>query len=550
MAKLSEIKKVYSDTFFKSPNPNTPWVSIQLRDKIKGDATDSNYWRDLTFNPNNYFDSLTVEDMSGFQRITLRLFDKNFANLENAIVRAVLKTRLGNTLVKEGVSSKDDSGLFELKIDTNTSINMRIKFGYSDYPDGENFIRITDSDSDEYKNRANIDKTVLATPWIYFQILGVNFKVEQEGLYAEITAISMVDSFLSRAKLVRKFAILRGSPKNIMEAMKKVIENTSNGTLTIEYEDPEPLKNEDGTDYIDINFGTEENMGVKSWRSLKSIFYELCGKIPPRVYDTKDTKITEEEESEKTEKMSKSVRYSFMLTKDEDSEGLKYKIKFFYPDPINSSEQQQRMRTYFWRDKANSIVKQFSVESKMDWAAMNMQLLTVDTSTNPPSVYLNVATTQKDENASNDADKDDTTSNEKSSTHLGNIYNVTEALENFETAFVSDAAFVSGGRIPRTDIGTRVSEQFVHILNQGVYTGTISLPGDPFYLFDENLRPYEYMIRIVIMRPSYLDENGEFKSASSSYLTGYYAVKKITHTINASGFDTQLEIQRWPTNEG
>ena len=74
-------------------------------------------------------------------------------------------------------------------------------------------------------------------------------------------------------------------------------------------------------------------------------------------------------------------------------------------------------------------------------------------------------------------------------------------------AFVSDVANVSG---KAKELSAMVAQQIVHFLNQGVFNGTLVLQGDPFFLFDSLVRPYEYMLRIVILRPGYMDEDGSY----------------------------------------
>jgi len=554
MAKVNEIDEIYPEKFFNSPNPNTPWINVQLRNKINGTVTEPDFWTDITADPNNYFNSLTVEDSGGMQKIQLVLFDKEFSEMENKIVNSVFKARMANTLVKqEGTKGNtDDSGLFELKVDQISSLNIRIKFGYSESVDAdEDYVGITDADGDEYKKRTDSEKTFLSTPWLYFQILDIKFNLIETGLQITISAVSMVDSFLSKAKMLRKFAVLRGTSTHILEAIKVAVEKTTNNDITIDFEGspPLPIKNEgpseEGT--FDIVLGSSNDSNSKSWRTLQSIFSELCSKIPQMIFDKANKPVNAEDGgADQSEEMYNSTHYTYMVETKDDKKSI---IKFYYPNP--SEAQQTKMRTYFWRENGASIVKNLDIESQMDWATMNMQLVTVNTSNEQgPECHLNIA---RNSNPAKDQTElenlnIDPSNVDISSTHLGSIEEVTKALEDFNVMFVSNYASISGAN--RTNIGHRIAQQFITNLNQGVFTGTITLPGDPFYLFDNKLRPYEYAIKIVIMRPNYVDKDGEFVIGGSSYLSGYYLVKKITHTINSGGFDTALEIQRWPIKEG
>ena len=83
---MADQNYVYAEDFFNIPHPTSPWISIQFRTKIPNprtsqSLTDAQYWEDITVGtdgkrgPNNHFGSCTIEDASGFQKITLSLLD-------------------------------------------------------------------------------------------------------------------------------------------------------------------------------------------------------------------------------------------------------------------------------------------------------------------------------------------------------------------------------------------------------------------------------------------------------------------------------------------
>jgi hypothetical protein len=76
--------------------------------------------------------------------------------------------------------------------------------------------------------------------------------------------------------------------------------------------------------------------------------------------------------------------------------------------------------------------------------------------------------------------------------------------------------------------------------------------GDPFYLFDNKVEPYKYMIRIIVTRPSekgtfYNENDSENNQGKLSYISGFYVISNIKHSISESGFSTILEIIKWPS---
>jgi hypothetical protein len=190
------------------------------------------------------------------------------------------------------------------------------------------------------------------------------------------------------------------------------------------------------------------------------------------------------------------------------------------------------MRTYVWREYGKSIVKSFEVESRTDFAALNYPIAVFNRTykTIDPSIWVAPST-------NGDIDP---------RYRLVTPTDVSAALKNMDISFVSDAMNTSG---IQQNLNALITQSVVYFLNQGVFDGTLTLPGDPAYLFDNTMRPFEYMVKMVIIRPAYFTKEGEYRDTTQtqfSYLSGYYMLKKITHTINASGFSTVLDVTRFP----
>lgn len=80
---------------------------------------------------------------------------------------------------------------------------------------------------------------------------------------------------------------------------------------------------------------------------------------------------------------------------------------------------------------------------------------------------------------------------------------------------------------------------------QAINKGTITLLGDPSLRFGGFISPMTYPIYLDI---SLQDEGATWKQnrATKSTMSGIYVVSKITHSINAQGYLTTLEVLRYP----
>jgi hypothetical protein len=92
----------------------------------------------------------------------------------------------------------------------------------------------------------------------------------------------------------------------------------------------------------------------------------------------------------------------------------------------------------------------------------------------------------------------------------------------------------------------RMMRSFNSNINETIAEGNITLQGDPFYFFDDKVKPFQYIINLVIKRPNYIDKNGDYVEGGKSYLSGLYRIKKITHAISAGSYTTNLEVIKTP----
>jgi len=539
-SKIESIKKIYPKDFFNISQPDTPIVQIQVRTKIaEGRIDNIDDWEEVHLEPgkNNYFDSMSIEDNGGLQRVTFSVFDKNFAEVENAIIRSLVATKAANEMA-ETVIIPDDSTYFNFTMDAEVGTNIRIRFGYSDIGD---FIDEVDFNEAEFADRTGSEKTVVRSPWIYLQMIGTKFSLKPEGLRVEVTAFSVFDSFLSRAKLLRRFATLEGTPKDVLTTLGTIIRTAAGGEdhfeFVFEEDDPKSPITGDQTEeagFIKINLGSEVHETKHSLRSMRSVFSSVMSKIPPKYYKEDDTEtMSEITEPDEQEKATKIVHYRYFISQSVPTDGktIKTTMTFKYPDPINVT--QGKVRTYIWKEYGQSIVKNLNIDSRVDFASLNTQIFS--RSSDEISLVIGTPSTSEE---TNDSESD-------TRTHI--IADVTKTLNknNFDYTFVSNTIDYNESSHDGP-IGEIVAANIIHNLNQGVFEGTIEIPGDPFYLFDKNLSPIQFLIKIIVLRPGYIDSSNEYKPVSVSYLSGFYGVSKINHVINSSGFSTALEIVRWP----
>ena len=211
------------------------------------------------------------------------------------------------------------------------------------------------------------------------------------------------------------------------------------------------------------------------------------------------------------------------------------------------------LRNYVWNETGHSIIKSLDIQTKTDFAMLNLQIATIDTDTGNMTMHVarggDVAEEDRiDENGEVSGNQDapmDLT--------IGNLQNVSDALNSasFNAMFVTNVRETSGHQVSGEQLSSNqaaaiISRKIVSNINNQVFNGTITLPGDPYYLFDGSIKPFSYLIQVIIRRPNYINDAGEFVAGGTSYSSGLYVIKKIVHRISGSGYETELSIMKWP----
>lgn len=554
-------EKIYPQDFFQIPQPSAPVANVQFRTKVEkgADIDDPSIWTPITFDPNNFFNEMTIEDNSGYPTLNLTLTDKNYTFLEDKVVQMMVAQRMSNKLVENPNISKDDTGYFEFFIDKKKSANIRVRFGYSE--EGlDDYISDPDMEGSDYAGRADSKKTVIKSPWLYFMVTGLDMNVTENGLQVTIQGREATGSFFDNATMIQKYAKLRGSPKNIINRIGEQIEESSkaaseDGSPTIEIkmvDEPKMYKNRDGGEEIEIMLGGKPNIKTDEngnqyvdteYKKVKQIFNEICSQVSPVMYDENGGSVPVSSDGskegkgvdDKSSKMKESYpyTYSFVRKKDKDV------VQFYYKDPRKT--EQNKMRVYAWLEHGLSIIQNVDINVSQIFSYLNYSLMTYGDD-GEKQLYVSSAKEPEEGNQTSEFDSS-----------LGNISNVEKALESqdFDFTFTSGVKNTADSESSTDEVtpgmaAKRMMRRFQSIINENIAKGSITIMGDPYFLFDDKVKPFQHLINIVIKRPNYIDENGEFVEGGRSYLSGNYRVKKATHTISAGQYSTTLEVIKTP----
>lgn len=558
------LNSIYPEQFFNLPHPSAPFVSIQLRTKIEPeqDLDSPEHWEEITFNPNNFFNDLEIEDNGGVYNLKLNLQDKNYAYVEDVIVRSIVATKIANQLIRNPQGNIVEEEFFEFYVSKANSANLRIKFGYSEYSvDDSEYISANSFKSEGWKERTKSQKPVLKTPWIYFQMNKIDFQVEKHGLKVEIEAFSIMNNFLQNARLVEVFARLYGTPEYVINNIGNRIEEAarrSGDNVVIRIEDtPRGYPSEEtGEEIIEVMLGGEpviagtnaagEYIFETRYKNLTTIFNEICSNVRPVKYNSEgelvpispDAGGEGEGAQEENREAEQVFRYSYYVNETENET----EIVFYYRNPAEALVSQGNVRTYVWNQEGSSIVKDLNIETVSDFALLNLPIVNVNNSTGEITGQV----MRGNSNTDTPEEQVDLTVGHATFTNAFQKEDFSSVFARHITTTTDDD--LTNNRQSTNFVAIKLADKIAANLNEQVFRGTLSLFGDPYYLFDDSIKPFMYLIKIIVNRPNYVDKDGNFVAGGKSYLSGNYAVKKIIHKVSRSGFETELEIMKFNTH--
>jgi hypothetical protein len=579
--KREKIKQVYPKTFFGYNAPLVPFVEVAFKSQYTPGFSDPDGWEAITFNPNSHLVSMDFEDNKGVKKLILKLFDKYYTDIENTIMRAIFiinnKSRLDTKIDAKGGDANFE---FYLRADYTYS-NLRVRFGYNTdiIPDGEKL--------SNFKDRArgnNASKPVVYTDWFYFLIMGFKQEPTEGGLNVEINAISSTGNFLSNIKMLQKFAVVKGLTQNIINSFSSTLNASFKATYgndinkypirilpvaeikNKDYANMEIVTDSESSQYpfyvqpIEVKLGDKPRKDasgndIPGFKSIKEILDEICSKVPPIYIDNSNNiKLTVPEQNTDNLRL---VYYTYSVSEREvqANDGTKITqnvIRFYYANPDDSfnSDDGLTIRTYYWRNYGATIIKNISISTSTDFAQMNMPLATIS-----EKEGIKLITTRISPDASSE-EESEVVLGEKNGVETVLLrdatvyYNSTLKQDIFSCVGRTYYANASGTSSP-DQITNIIASQFAKNINGSIFKGTIELAGDPFYIFDDTIEPYKYLIKIVVIRPDdkkiVYDESAPGNNKKVSYISGYYTLTNIKHRIDDSGFSTILEVMRWPS---
>ena len=398
------------------------------------------------------------------------------------------------------------------------------------------------------------------SPWIYFILLNVNYNINNDGSMSFlIEGISEGAAWFDRAKLMLNGSILKGTPERVWNLLSKYIAKGSNNKIILQKDgnsggEQYEKKAQDffkyqnkrkeiklSTLYEEVKTvispqGLEER--VLSFKPLKQLLNDFVNLCKP-MYRSKEGKIIVFDDSEKEEDIQNNIhhmdkpRWTYFTynPKGDSTIGSKNDsqiiIKLYYSSPIDNNPQEVE-RIYSWKDAPKSLIKNFSVATKNDFAMLNapVSLMKGGEVTNVNLGSISYSTQREYENRVN----------------LVNTIRNGLKERKWTGGFLSAEAF----KTTNYNDDTNFLGSLIDNINNAVFTGELEIPLDPFYLFDDEMLPYTYMIRLDINRPTRFNRNNEVVTPYKSYLTGNYLISKIVHTISYGSATTKLSITRFP----
>lgn len=680
---MDELKYVTEDEFFAlsqrnqvGPNdarilPMTPWVIIQFRTAVlngtgeeylsrfteTGDynVQEHSEWTTVSFRKrtdgytplnnlkaeieqggsiefNNFFDSVELEDNGGLITCNLKLYDPEFGNLEQIILKSILSMKASNEYYSKSVD-ESDKFMLEFHNASPQNINFRVRFGYADpHLDSQRIIDDADESSGNFGRRVKDEsknKLVIKSTWHYFQMMDCNFSVADAGMYADIKGISVGVSNFERLKIVQRYSQLVGTPEGVIRSLGKLLFESSNGMIQFVDDQGRTIfdstvnanladvanfePDETNRDDIRKNFRTEwgatwglfsgegedtfdnyllemygeENASQaredaidrqedkyrikvmygaeprprkdrngrilpggweRTYMSIKELMKEICSKVPP-IYryeiDEEEKFVTGEEVKNIFANNSdpvtiggvqydrgkfKPIRYTYKTREIASEFGTIIRVAFFYARP--NLKNQDYVRKYTWRNNQKNLISSFSISSKLDFAQLNSTVAiangeSLDFYMTPPT-------------SSSNPEETGVGAMSKSSfvpTAGGAARLVHSIVED------TDSEDGEQGQIERRTM----AQQLVDNLNMQNFNGTVEIPGDPFFKFDSFMEPYRYGIYIDVIRDFNVYGQTLDSPNERSYMSGFYFLSNIKHSINNSGFKTTLGVSKWPT---
>ena len=595
----------------ETPTVNNEWTTVSLREASNAYSPPTKQEAESSLKFDNYFENLTLEDSGGVVKCNMSLYDKDLERLENIIIKSIIATKGGNEVSKRKINEAPAKAILEFMPNTTTNINFRLRFGYSENVDSTRVFRPALTSSPEWRTRTEKEKAnviYLKSPWLYFMMMGLTFNLTNKGVVAQINGMSMSNTYLDKTKIIKRFALMEGNPQKLLTQIAEqiyiatagriqIIKAVSPGTSDvktepivpsessikvpgedIDYGEPSDLpiqwsvEPKDGEDTLPDNLTDEQKSDLKKsaesliisvplggepnferdddgrqtgkiineFMSLRDLLRSFVSKVPPMLRNKKTNEyindgerikqIMNNKDGEEDPTNYEQIPYTFSVneqTRDKKTNAETDTIvlvRFFYRRLDKTK--QCFVKSYDYRQAPKTLVTGFNVKNKFDFIQLNQSIIV-------KGGDLDVMISAPPNNSASEND--------------GSVpSNVTdyfhEQLNSDQFTLVNKIVENTEGSNSNT-----IASQVIKNMNEGIFFGDIEILGDPFYLFDSVVQPYQYFIKVNVYRNFNEYSNSNDKILKKSYLSGYYLVKKITHNLSRSGFRTTLSIEKYPT---
>lgn len=260
---------------------------------------------------NNYFVSAQIED-TGFRKLTLTLFDRNFYSLQSLIFNAIKvaggsqKVDENNILAKEDadISGTTDKISF-VKTNTNSiKNNLRIRYGYEDYDMsveqsvntysglknnkfgsqrtgrwydyGANTLNSKGYALSQELTYGSRNQTTLRSAFEDFFIIDVVSNLTNTGIQYTITAVGTDTYTLNAYKFIQYYAQITAKPREIMAFFMNTFNEGGNNLMRVVWDDEMPLLNGDEVSTVGgISKNEDELSKLKKELSQKEALQEF-----------------------------------------------------------------------------------------------------------------------------------------------------------------------------------------------------------------------------------------------------------------------------------
>ena len=295
------------------------------------------------------------------------------------------------------------------------------------------------------------------------------------------------------------------------------------------------------------NYSNSTEKKPSVYKSVESLMNEFCALCPSKkdYSEEEPKKATDRDGNEiKTDNKSSVSSLTWLTAKSKDDEDKNIYIIFYY----KKIRKQQCIKRYIWgpANPYKSIVKDLQIENNNEFAILSS--ITSSSFDGTGKIVLGTKTNTGNSNTNSNQEMEET----------ANTVNTREKLkagDGFSTNYIA-------GTIEQSD---KINTALANCM----YSGTMTILGDPAMEFNLEIQPYTYPIYIEVLVPindAYWDKeiNDEFKKYDNIYhgiklvsgsnqkvheMSGFYVITSIEHNISTSGYTTILGVSRYPNIE-